>query len=372
MTAHTHISEFPGLADFSEALMRANRNNQQTEPASSEQAYTSYQKNRRCNTGSMNRNISNVIAQIRDDGPAEFSKENRSGRRHPGTEALDDDVVEISAPQASMHTPENATDLLELEMKLAHSAEASRSVSWMQMLLIVLMTIMGIMGFAVYKLLEETSDLRAAIESQEAAASVQVQPKQVEPQSNEQIEHLAGSLQTLNSQIDSVRSQQQQLQDLVTAIIPDDFEQKLGQLSDMDGTVQALQSRLAGIQQTLQIMKTAPVIDIQKPPVNKPVAKLITPQASPEKSSEKNSGSDTPPDNWIVYLASLNDRQKAQTVFNKLQGAGIAPMLEEAVVKGERVYRLTVSGFTSYDSAKQFMSKAKTKLGFKGVWTRRT
>ena len=368
MQAQHNARTTPGLADFSAALMRANRAGSQAENDISTASVAENTASRAYNS-SANRNISSLISQIRDDGPAGSSnarttpaadhaaKPNRNASEN-NADMLDDDVVEISSIQK--RAPGESSDLLELELKMAQSARQTRSNTWLHFVLIMLITVTAMMAYIVFKLVTETDELRAAVAVQQNYAPAVLAPLQLDTASGAKIEQLLGSVQALSSELVAVNTQQQQLQDLVTAIIPDDFEQQLSELSGFGSTVLGLQTDLTTIQQTLQTLKT----DIKHSNRQKP--------ASPKKIVQLKQPSSViaSTDNWIVNLASLSTQQQAQLAVDNLQKAGISPLIQETVVRGKRVYRLSVDGFASRDAAQVFIARAKNSLGFEGGWAR--
>jgi cell division protein FtsN len=383
----------PGLADFSAALMRANRTGRQSNDSASPAA-ARHNSATSAYDSPANRNISSLISQIRDDGPADASNTRpKSSARHaanPGSpehvnnvDMLDDDVVDIRSMPKNSAVESN--DLLELELKMAQSAQQTRSSTGLHFVLIVLITVTALLGYTVFNLMAQTDELRAVVEVQQGSAGAVLQPMPIDAASNAQFEQLTGAVQALSSELVAVNTQQRQLQDLVTAIIPDDFEQQLSSLSGIETTVVGLQSDLTTIQKTLQTIKTdTNVTTQQKPASPKPaiaVKKLSTRPAliaSPATAAATTVAAATSPvtktadtDNWIVNLASLSTQQQAQLAVNRLQKAGVAPLIEEAVVKGKRVYRLSVDGFATRDAALVFIAHAKTRLGFDGGWARR-
>ncbi|MGB5397477.1 MAG: SPOR domain-containing protein [Gammaproteobacteria bacterium] len=388
---NTHTS--PGLADFSAALMRANRTARQ--PVESPSPTVARHNTTASAYDSLaNRNISSLISQIRDDGPAGASNDiPKSSARHAAKQGrpdnvnnvdmLDDDVVDIrSMPK---HTAVESNDLLELELKMAQSAQQSRSSTGLHFVLIVLITVTAVLGYTVFNLIAQTDELRAAVDVQQGPAAALVPPALIDTASNAQLEQLTGAVQALSSDLITVNTRQQQLQDLVTAIIPDDFEQQLSSLSGIETTVVGLQSDLTTIQKTLQTLKTDKKATIQNKPTSprqavavkklssKPAltASSATAAATTLAATTSTVTATTDTDNWIVNLASLSTEQQAQLAVNRLQKSGIAPMIEEAVVNGKRVYRLSVDGFATRDAALVFIAQAKTRLGFSGGWARR-
>jgi cell division septation protein DedD len=76
------------------------------------------------------------------------------------------------------------------------------------------------------------------------------------------------------------------------------------------------------------------------------------------------------PNKLVVNLVSLTNREKAQAAYDTLIQAGVSPLIEEVVVNDRRVYRLSVDGFDSRESAQAFISNVSKKYGFEGGWIR--
>jgi cell division septation protein DedD len=73
-----------------------------------------------------------------------------------------------------------------------------------------------------------------------------------------------------------------------------------------------------------------------------------------------------------ITLASLTNRIKAEKIVQQLHEEGLLPTIEQAIVKGERVYRLSVSGFVNRDEAESFILKADKKYGMKNSRIRKS
>lgn len=68
----------------------------------------------------------------------------------------------------------------------------------------------------------------------------------------------------------------------------------------------------------------------------------------------------------VVNVASLSNEDKANKMIERLDAAGLSPLLEKVVVKGKQLYRISVKGFTDLDEAKLFIRNAPDKYGVKG------
>jgi cell division septation protein DedD len=380
MPAQSSHAHNPGLADFSAALLRANTTNTQRENA--DISTSRHQTAAHAYSTTANRNISSLVSQIRDDGPAGTGKSKPApavqgvAKSIPASDSrdddmLDDDVVAISSMPG--YSLDESNELLEMEMKIAQSARETRTSTWLHFVIIMLVTVSAVMGFIVFKLIGETGELRAAITHQ--LDTVAVMPAAaVETRSSAQLQQLLGSVETLSSELVAVNHQQKQLQDLVTAMIPDDFEQQLNQLSGIGHTVVGLQSDLSKIQQTVQSLKTEHTAGIEQKPVTLKhaiVKPLDAKRSATKLTTMMPSQVSAATENWIVNLASLSTQQQALSAVDSLRVAGIAPIIQETVVNGKQVYRLSVDGFTTRAAAQEFIVRARTRLGFPGGWARR-
>ena len=75
---------------------------------------------------------------------------------------------------------------------------------------------------------------------------------------------------------------------------------------------------------------------------------------------------------WGVNLASLSSKEQVQIGLSMLEKSGKVPVVQEIVVNGATIYRLSVEGFATRKEALQFVSTAKKKFGFEGGWVRRS
>ena len=74
--------------------------------------------------------------------------------------------------------------------------------------------------------------------------------------------------------------------------------------------------------------------------------------------------------NWVVNLASLSDKEKAEIAVNSLREYGLTPVIDEVVVNGVKIYRLSITGFETRNEAMVFIETAKNQYGFDNGWIR--
>ena len=75
---------------------------------------------------------------------------------------------------------------------------------------------------------------------------------------------------------------------------------------------------------------------------------------------------------WIVNLASFTNINKTEKALEPLYAAGLAPLIQEANVNGQRIYRLIIDGFASQADAKLFVRRANDEFGLQGGWVRKS
>lgn len=74
---------------------------------------------------------------------------------------------------------------------------------------------------------------------------------------------------------------------------------------------------------------------------------------------------------FAVNLASFSDQKKATQQLKRLQSDGVEAVIEAATVRGKKVFRLGVNGFSTRDEARVFILQVNKKYGFEG-WVRRS
>lgn len=75
---------------------------------------------------------------------------------------------------------------------------------------------------------------------------------------------------------------------------------------------------------------------------------------------------------WVANLASFTTKAKANKAIEPLYAAGLSPMIQQANVNGHRIYRLIVDGFASKADAKTFVRRADNEFGLPGGWIRKS
>ncbi len=75
---------------------------------------------------------------------------------------------------------------------------------------------------------------------------------------------------------------------------------------------------------------------------------------------------------WVANIASFTNRNKANKALEPLYAVGLSPMVEQVKVNGNYIYRLIVDGFNSRTEAKTFVHRADHEFGLPGGWIRKS
>ncbi len=75
---------------------------------------------------------------------------------------------------------------------------------------------------------------------------------------------------------------------------------------------------------------------------------------------------------WVANIASFTRKNQANKALEVLYAAGLSPMLQQVNVNGRRIYRVVVDGFDSRADAKSFVYRADHEFGLPGGWIRKS
>ncbi len=71
---------------------------------------------------------------------------------------------------------------------------------------------------------------------------------------------------------------------------------------------------------------------------------------------------------WKVNLAALRNKNRVDEVVTQLKSDGLKPSIDEVMVNGQLIYRLSVGGFPRFSQAELFVITAEEEYGMKGGW----
>ncbi len=75
---------------------------------------------------------------------------------------------------------------------------------------------------------------------------------------------------------------------------------------------------------------------------------------------------------WVANIASFRNKNQASQALAPLYAVGLSPMIQQANVNGNRIYRLIVDGFDSKAEARSFVRRADHEFGLPGGWVRKS
>lgn len=348
------------LEDFSSALAQANTagglptmDNTNLDPANgkSAQSFSEFDPYN-------NRNLSSILSRIRDEGPA-------SPRPGSSENPLDNSAVKNSAhaatTQKSGDTSVGVAHSTGSEQGIPPEAAIStnndhgnntgqrRSSAGQQLVLILLVAVIAVMGSMLNHLQTQTDEMMAALRLNEQQSFSAANAQQLSSDILPRVSSLSETISGLREELQTIKADYKAFDSKLASAIPEDLKPQLMEIVAASKKVNTLQHEIGRIQHKVLEMGTE-INDIKGE---------IIPELTPQ-----------PADSWIVNLASLSSRDRALTAFNKLQQSGVVPLLQEVIVNGSKMYRLSVGGFTSHEAASSFIKEARKKYGFEGGWIR--
>ncbi len=297
-----------------------------------------------------NHNLSSVLSQIQDNGPAcdesrkqnssynnMFSKtktdNNTAAVRQPGGESYEDDTVSISsnAPQQQ-------------QSRAASSAIVKKEISpgvWLQLLLLLISA--ALLASMLFRMDAQSNEFENSLSSYDEIIDEKIQ-ESVDLQKGQTSSgtiKIREKLQSLQNELQTIKTDYSALDKKYVALAQSEITETSNETASIKDDVSifkyeilSLKSELQAVKNKLKIVKTLPA------------------QAAADSG-------------LIVMLASLTNKTRAEKIVQQLYAEGLKPSLKPAIVKGEKVYRLSVSGFYNRDEAELFIRKADKKYGMK-------
>ena len=373
------------LSDFSTSLLNATADDRAIKKEKEDALKNRENAGRKDLSG--NYNLSNVLSNIQDNGPAhdETINEKNESNNEFGVNQIEgnhqDGNQDIDMPE----------DTFQLSSNGSFIGGLFNSITRTQLLLLFIVSIV-VVGLAMYKLdsyvkssIQQTVQnvntnytvidrehktkmgdrfLKKSSETQ----AMEVLPIDIipVPLPTNEVTLMTSSVSTLTSEIRSLRKELELVKDKIKAdkIKTDKVNQEnntsIISVNKLDSTkisADVTPSNVPSKKVELKAKKNKLISKVDAKKVQSNKGKEI---AENIQVSEKIQSILT------VNLVSLSNENKANKMLEKLDIAGLSPLLEKAVVKGKQVYRISVSGFTDLDEAKLFVHNAADKYGVKG------
>jgi cell division septation protein DedD len=314
-------------------------------------------------TGS-NRNLSSILSRIQDDGPAlalsddkvHLSGDKKSGAAQnkkltPRLTGVSSSVIGKACTRGiDVHNTVPAVGVDDNAHQQA-TVQGRKSV-WPHLLALLALVFAGAMYYSANRLIDRTDNIIQSLKQQDESKRVTAhsqQPNDILPL----VASLNEELKALKNEFQAIRNDYRDTEHRLSMKIPNDLADRLTKLSAAEVSDSALQNNLQHIRHDMAEMKQV-------------IKAVGTVAPAPIRPMQADTG------DWVVNLASLSSRDKAQQAVTRLRDSGVAPTIQEAVVNGERIYRLSVAGFISRDEATVFINRARKELGFEGGWIRRS
>lgn len=291
---------------------------------------------------SSNHNISSVLSQIQDHGPAYTESKKR------------DNLVQLKADAKKSSSELRDEELLgnDLYSKASILSSGNRvnnaknsAKTWVLSSLLLFM-IIGV-AFLIYKLDDRTNKIEALLSDYNGDIKESIESyNKVSPtilSLNTELTSVKNELEKVKSNVDVVSQESVQVDNRV---IQDEI------VSTLMDEIQILKIELEKANNSLSLKQgDRDVVQVDSDKNIKPIENLSV--------------------TWKVNLASLSNKIKVDEIVNRLINEGLNPLVDEVVVAGKRIYRLSVVGFAEIKQAEQFILFAEKEYGMKDAWIRK-
>lgn len=370
MHSHEFSYSRSQYADFRNALARASKPKQsplhdQAGKASAIRSFEEYDPYH-------NRNISSIVSKITDEGPANLHQINKKTKKKSGlgrakTDGLqlaEDTYTPASVPQTGHEQPPpQSFSFNEVESgEATKPAGLASSSAWYQPVLLLLVVVIAVIGFFLYQLTVKANELSQALSSKQEAVYLANEPRELPADEMiPRLDSLGETLSELKHELheikrDQKKGSQHQANDGPEKSVP------------LAIPVPISNNHLAALKNDFKLIHNGARDSAASQVAKQAPTQLDTQATSQDKNKTVNNGDG--PRKLIVNLVSLTNKDKAQSVHDQLIQAGVSPLIEEVVVNDRKVYRLSVNGFSSRESAQDFIAHVKKNYGFEGGWIR--
>jgi hypothetical protein len=355
----------PEQADFRSALMRASQPQKsglhdQSAKSSAERSFEEYDPYH-------NRNISSIVSKITDEGPANVHpikrkplRKNVANRSTVDNPQLAEDTYSPSKPPQTAPEQVAAQPFTFNEAEFGEETKASGQIKHpilYQSALLSLAAVVAVIGFLLYQLTLKADEFSQALHLEEEQLILAKGAQESLPEMLPQLNSLGETLSELKAELHGIKVGQQTYQNQETNR-PEKMLQWTMPVSVKGDELGVLKHDLKRILNSRHV----------------PELRRVTVQGQQQQSTSmgeiKTVQDEHVPNKLVVNLVSLTSREKAQAAHDLLIQAGVSPLIEEAVVNGKQIYRLSVDGFDSRESAQEFIAQVSDKYGFEGGWIR--
>lgn len=313
----------------------------------------------------VNHNLSSVLSQIQDNGPAqtgltgkknlrdllsgENTKADTASIRQQDDQLYNGDTVSISSNGAHGE-PQSQTKKSPATDSVTTKKEISPGI-WLQLVLLLIST--ALLLSTLFRLDAQTNDVENSLSVYDEKIDEKIQESvdfQKKNTSDGTIK-INAALHSLEQELQTIKTDYSTLDKKYVALVQSQASEKTQDAASILDDVSVFKYEILSLKSELQAVKSK--LQITKPD-----------KAKTTKTAAGNGLS--------IALASLTNRIKAEKIVQQLHEEGLLPTIKQAIVKGERVYRLSVSGFDNRAEAESFILKADRKYGIKNSRIRKS
>lgn len=294
-----------------------------------------------------NHNLSSVLSQIQDNGPAYAESMVRQNTRStpPQSRASNkadndlygDDTISLSSTGPQEKQQYNSTSAVTAKKEISPGV-------WLQLLLLLISA--ALLASTLFKLDTQSKDIENSLTVYDENINEKIQESvdQLIIKSSSGSTEIQTTLQSLQDELKLIKTDYSTLDKKYVALAESTAAENGKLTASLQKEILSLKTELQAVNNTLETAGRK----------NIAMAKTAI-----------NNG-------LTVNLASLRNKSKAEKIIQQLYAEGLVPNITPAMVRGERVYRLSVSGFVNREEAESFIRKVDKKYGMKGSRIRKS
>ena len=320
-------------------------------------------------TAAGNKNISSVLSQIQDEGPAYSDSQRqdnlinlRSDKSNKTPDRQNNEAFNNEVKQPGLAATLRSNSMQNRDRDTYDKATVAglniNKTTWIQLSLILFIALA--IALFLFRLDARTDQLEVSLNSygDDVLDSIDSYSSELSPG----FRSIKKTLTEVKQELEHIKANSVSKSKLESPIVSEQSEQP--SISDnigiMDDEILALKNELKITQDKLKALNTDKTM-AGNPGVNRKVAVA--------------NGSDTTAistTGWVVNLASFTNIDKTEKALEPLYAAGLSPLIQQANVNGKRIYRLIIDGFASQADAKLFVRRADDEFGLQGGWIRKS
>jgi hypothetical protein len=320
-----------------------------------------------------NKNISSMLSQIQDEGPAYADSQVDSKRS--------DDLIDLRSAKSNETPGYQQNDVLNNEKKQPDlSAQFMRNrniqaatglnknktswinTTWLQVSLVSFVVLA--LTFFLFRLDARTDQLEVSLNSHDDVLdSIDSYTSELSPE----FRSIKKTLKAVKQELELIKGSTVSETKVDDAAVSESSVSQQFQQPSISDNIGIMDDEILALKNELKIANDKlKAISSDKGRAGNPV---VDEKASVVPANATTAISTT---GWVVNLASFTDINKTEKALEPLYAAGLSPLIQEANVNGQRIYRLIIDGFASQADAKLFVRRADDEFGLHGGWIRKS